>query len=224
MTKNYIKFVTIEEASQKLNVPIQIVSLIFEYWRNKRDQNDCKPLIDEPDDIKLGHTIGSTRLNASNTPQTSSKKRHQVPSIFDTIPPAKLKKDYETCRILRLNLEKARNLSYMVLRREKLKKSVLNLMWDNIAYPSGLLFDSHMSSNKRRVEKLLSICTKSFIEMKDGSSELEDGKRNDEIDRVMESINFEQKGMEEDGSDQPEQLASLSIIRNRRARTRPRDL
>lgn len=60
--------------------------------------------------------------------------------------------------------------------------------------------------------------------MKDGSSELEDGKRNDEIDRVMESINFEQKGMEEDGSDQPEQLASLSIIRNRRARTRPRDL
>ncbi|KAM5192776.1 protein Jade-1 isoform 1-T3 [Mantella aurantiaca] len=94
---DFYTFVNVQDVSQALQIPIEVADYIYQYWKLKRKSNFNKPLI---------------------TPKKDEE---------DNL--AKREQDFLIRRLqlfthLRQDLERVRNLTYMVTRREKMKRSV----------------------------------------------------------------------------------------------------
>ncbi|XP_073497695.1 protein Jade-1 isoform X1 [Phyllobates terribilis] len=94
---DFYTFVNVQDVSQAMQVPYDVTDFIYQYWKLKRKANVNKPLI---------------------TPKKDEE---------DNL--AKREQDFLIRRLqlfthLRQDLERVRNLTYMVTRREKMKRSV----------------------------------------------------------------------------------------------------
>ncbi|XP_073428179.1 protein Jade-1 isoform X2 [Dendrobates tinctorius] len=94
---DFYTFVNVQDVSQAMQVPYDVTDFIYQYWKLKRKANLNKPLI---------------------TPKKDEE---------DNL--AKREQDFLIRRLqlfthLRQDLERVRNLTYMVTRREKMKRSV----------------------------------------------------------------------------------------------------
>ncbi|XP_053317261.1 protein Jade-1 isoform X2 [Spea bombifrons] len=94
---DFYTFVNVQDVSEALQVPIEVIDFIYQYWKLKRKANFNKPLItprkDEEDNL--------------------AKREQDV-----------LIRRLQLFTHLRQDLERVRNLTYMVTRREKMKRSV----------------------------------------------------------------------------------------------------
>ncbi|XP_075716569.1 protein Jade-1 [Rhinoderma darwinii] len=94
---DFYTFVDVQDVSQTMQIPYEVTDFIYQYWKLKRKTNFNKPLI---------------------TPKKDEE---------DNL--AKREQDFLIRRLqlfthLRQDLERVRNLTYMVTRREKMKRSV----------------------------------------------------------------------------------------------------
>ncbi|KAG7459032.1 hypothetical protein MATL_G00226930 [Megalops atlanticus] len=96
----FFKFVTVEEVAHHLQLPEETVDFLYQYWKLKRKANFNRPLL---------------------TPKKDEE---------DDL--AKREQEVLLCRLklfthLRQDLERVRNLTYMVTRREKIKRAVCRI-------------------------------------------------------------------------------------------------
>ncbi|XP_019856885.1 PREDICTED: protein Jade-3-like [Amphimedon queenslandica] len=100
----FYEYTSHEELSKELKISSQASTLIYNYWKLKRKCNHNQPLL-----LGLHLDLSYQRLQLAN-----NQIDRQVPLLTD---------DDDFLRIvhLRHNLEKARNLVYMIQRRERLK-------------------------------------------------------------------------------------------------------
>ena len=123
---------------KQLSLSPETAELVYNYWGMKRRANCCKPLVTESlqevvkphlmkfDSTQLKQCLSScgsegTPSPPDSPPRRSRDKSKQAPSSVSR-DKANEKKLYK----LRLDLEKARNLSYMLCRREKLKRKLID--------------------------------------------------------------------------------------------------
>ncbi|KAM8939487.1 protein Jade-1 [Pelodytes ibericus] len=94
---DFYTFVNVQDVSQEMQTPLEVIEFIYQYWKLKRKANFNKPLItpkkDEEDNL--------------------AKREQDV-----------LIRRLQLFTHLRQDLERVRNLTYMVTRREKMKRSV----------------------------------------------------------------------------------------------------
>ena len=126
-----------------LQLSPEVAELVCNYWAMKRRANSCKPLVSESlqevvkpsqmkfasSELKRSISTEGTPSPADSPPRKSKDKRHNPSLSRDKANESKLYK-------LRLDLEKARNLSYMLCRREKMKRQLFAAKW---AYLEGEL-------------------------------------------------------------------------------------
>ncbi|XP_032879174.1 protein Jade-3 isoform X1 [Amblyraja radiata] len=96
LEEEFYTLVRVADVACELNFPEQVVEYIFEYWKLKRKSNFSKPLLPPKEDEE--HCLG----------QQKEDRIHSRMKMF---------------MHLRQDLERVRNLCYMVSRREKLKLS-----------------------------------------------------------------------------------------------------
>ncbi|KAM4810139.1 protein Jade-1 [Rhinophrynus dorsalis] len=94
---DFYTFVNVEDVSQVLQIPFDMTEFIYQYWKLKRKANFNKPLITPKKDE-----------------EDNLAKREQDVLI----------RRLQLFTHLRQDLERVRNLTYMVTRREKMKRSV----------------------------------------------------------------------------------------------------
>ena len=122
---------------KQLHLSSEVAELVCNYWAMKRRANHCKPLVTEsllevvkPHQMKFSSSQLKLSFSSYNTDASSSppdtpprksrdKPRHSRLLLKDKLNEKKLYK-------LRLDLEKARNLSYMLCRREKIKRQLID--------------------------------------------------------------------------------------------------
>ncbi|PAA88089.1 hypothetical protein BOX15_Mlig018348g2 [Macrostomum lignano] len=99
---NFYTLFSKEELIAKM-APVKVdalaLSLLLDYWKLKRTANGCRPLMEQPDDQSL---------RPVNTEERRLQERAQM----------------FVC--LRHDMERVRNLCYLIVRREKLKRSLLS--------------------------------------------------------------------------------------------------
>ncbi|CAG0885285.1 unnamed protein product, partial [Darwinula stevensoni] len=99
MEAEFYKHVNLKEASKSLSMNEEVIEFIFNYWKLKRKSVFNKPLLPpRPDEVEL-------------LPQQQDQDRERLRMFLH----------------LRQDLERVRNLCYMVTRREKMNRSYLRL-------------------------------------------------------------------------------------------------
>ncbi|XP_053559631.1 protein Jade-1 isoform X2 [Bombina bombina] len=93
----FYTFVNVQDVSQAMKIPLDLTEFIYQYWKLKRKTNFNKPLITPKKDE-----------------EDNLAKREQDVLI----------RRLQLFTHLRQDLERVRNLTYMVTRREKIKRSV----------------------------------------------------------------------------------------------------
>ena len=124
---------------KQLRISTELSQLIFNYWCMKRRANHCKPLVSEslleivkPDPQKfdtsdLRRSVSSYNTDATPSPPDSPPRKSKDPKVKRIMFPSKEKINEKKLYKLRLDLEKARNLSYMICRREKIKRQLIDI-------------------------------------------------------------------------------------------------
>lgn len=105
MECEFYKQVDLNEASRKVGVDPELIDFVFRYWLLRRKANMNKPLL-APRSIKAELLSGAV-TDAANPESEREKMKKFV--------------------ALRQDLERVRNLCYMVSRREKLQRSFVKL-------------------------------------------------------------------------------------------------
>ncbi|KAM3940795.1 protein Jade-1 isoform 2-T4 [Leptodactylus fuscus] len=118
---DFYTFVNVQDVSQAMQIPYDVTDFVYQYWKLKRKANFNKPLI---------------------TPKKDEE---------DNL--AKREQDFLIRRLqlfthLRQDLERVRNLTYMVTRREKMKRSVCKVQ-EQIFHLYTKLMDQERSSAGR---------------------------------------------------------------------------
>ncbi|KAM9466980.1 protein Jade-1 [Clarias gariepinus] len=126
----FYQFVNIEEVSKHLHVPLENVDFLFQYWKLKRKSNFNQPLI---------------------TP-----KREEEESLARREQEVLLRR-LRLFTHLRQDLERVRNLTYMVTRREKIKRSVCRVQEQIFHHHVRLLEQGRLSgaSSTRQLEEAM---------------------------------------------------------------------
>lgn len=157
--KEFAKFVNAQQIVTKLAVPFDVAERIYLYWIWKREQNNCNPLINEPEINVQRQEQQPAVLKSPKARRSVSKKKKRLaePSIYGTLPEDVVRKNFEGIRSLRLRFEKARNLCYMVGKREKLKRTEIEVFEEQIRKIADQIFceRSIVPVSKRRMEKIL---------------------------------------------------------------------
>uniref|UniRef100_A0A914HKM0 Uncharacterized protein n=1 Tax=Globodera rostochiensis TaxID=31243 RepID=A0A914HKM0_GLORO len=184
MNRHFEQYVDVSVVAEHLNTPPEIVGRIYGYWVCKRNQNNKRPLIAEPEDCRsicIGPTFPSVsnlteeeqqqqesvgRRNDDGTDGRKRRKRamakqrpqqqQSVPAEYEQMPRRRLNDQYEKIRQLRLQFEKARNLCYMVARREKLKQQCLDQFEQQVKRTATSVFGRVPPVSSRCMERLLS--------------------------------------------------------------------
>uniref|UniRef100_A0A8C5M7F2 Protein Jade-1 n=1 Tax=Leptobrachium leishanense TaxID=445787 RepID=A0A8C5M7F2_9ANUR len=94
---DFYTFVNVQEVSQAMQIPLEVMEFVYQYWKLKRKANFNKPLITPKKDEE----------------ENLAKREQDV-----------LIRRLQLFTHLRQDLERVRNLTYMVTRREKMKRSV----------------------------------------------------------------------------------------------------
>ncbi|KAF4084357.1 hypothetical protein AMELA_G00127800 [Ameiurus melas] len=126
----FYRFVNIEEVSKHLHVPLENVDFLFQYWKLKRKSNFNQPLI---------------------TP-----KREEEESLARREQEVLLRR-LRLFTHLRQDLERVRNLTYMVTRREKIKRSVCRVQEQIFHHHVRMLEQGRVSgiSSTRQLEEAM---------------------------------------------------------------------
>eukprot|EP00062_Callorhinchus_milii_P012660 gi/632959933/ref/XP_007895904.1/ PREDICTED: protein Jade-1 isoform X2 [Callorhinchus milii] len=114
----FYNFVSVSEVSQQLKFSVDLVDLIYQYWKVKRKDNFNKPLFtpkkDEEDNL--------------------AKQEQDV-----------LYRRLQLFTHLRQDLERVRNLTYMVTRREKIKRTICRVQEQIFQHQMKLVEEERIS-------------------------------------------------------------------------------
>ncbi|KAM9355518.1 protein Jade-1 isoform 2-T2 [Pholidichthys leucotaenia] len=97
MEEEFYQFVQVDEVASNLKLGPEVVDFIYEYWKLKRKANFNQPLLTPKKDEE----------------ESLARREHEV-----------LLRRLQLFTHLRQDLERVRNLTYMVTRREKMKRSL----------------------------------------------------------------------------------------------------
>ncbi|XP_042292951.1 protein Jade-1 isoform X2 [Thunnus maccoyii] len=97
MEEEFYQFVEVEEVAGHLKMPPEVVDFLYQYWKLKRKANFNQPLLTPKKDEE----------------ESLARREHEV-----------LLRRLQLFTHLRQDLERVRNLTYMVTRREKMKRSL----------------------------------------------------------------------------------------------------
>ncbi|KAL3101087.1 hypothetical protein niasHS_001547 [Heterodera schachtii] len=176
MQQNFEQYVDVKVIAAHLGVSAQIVGQIYNYWVSKRNKNGKRPLIVEPEDsrsVALGTAIPVVvqrqdkrgevqRKNANCNSDNSRGERKQGHSNdaeteqYRQMPRRKLVAKFDKIRQLRIHSEKARNLCYMVAKREKLKKQCMEQFELQVKLTASNVFGRVPPVSARCMERILS--------------------------------------------------------------------
>lgn len=129
------KYASPKDLRRELNMLPEVAHIIYHYWIMKKRSANCKPLVSEtlleivksdPDHLENDQfrSSASSYENIINSIEIDCFQEQNCPDKMK--PSRKNSKDLEKKLYqLRLDLEKARNLSYMLCRREKIKRQLV---------------------------------------------------------------------------------------------------
>ncbi|CAK6965675.1 LOW QUALITY PROTEIN: protein Jade-1 [Scomber scombrus] len=132
MEEEFYQFVEVEEVAEHLKLLPEVVDFLFQYWKLKRKANFNKPLLTPKKDEE----------------ESLARREHEV-----------LLRRLQLFTHLRQDLERVRNLTYMVTRREKMKRSLWRVQ-EQIFHHQVRLLDQELFSgdpSAKDLEKLLSL-------------------------------------------------------------------
>ncbi|KAK0130704.1 Protein Jade-1 [Merluccius polli] len=119
LEEDFFVFVEVQEVAEQLSVSAELVDFLFQYWKLKRKANFNQPL-----------------LTPKKEEEESLARREQEVLL----------RRLQLFTHLRQDLERVRNLSYMVTRREKLKRSLCRLQ-EQMFHKQLILLDQQLLSD-----------------------------------------------------------------------------
>ncbi|KAM8915525.1 protein Jade-1 isoform 1-T5 [Spinachia spinachia] len=132
MEEEFYQFVAAEEVAGHLKLQPEAVDFLFQYWKLKRKANFNQPLLTPKKDEE----------------ESLARREHEV-----------LLRRLQLFTHLRQDLERVRNLTYMVTRREKMKRSSWRVQEQIFQHQVRLLDDQLLSGDppEKDLEDLLSL-------------------------------------------------------------------
>ncbi|KAJ4939788.1 hypothetical protein JOQ06_029224 [Pogonophryne albipinna] len=132
MEEEFFQFVEVEEVAAHTKLLPEVVDFLFQYWKLKRKANFNQPLLTPKKDEE----------------ESLARREHEV-----------LLRRLQLFTHLRQDLERVRNLTYMVTRREKMKRSLWRVQ-ENIFQHQMKLLDHELLTgdpSEKDLEKLFSL-------------------------------------------------------------------
>ncbi|XP_033498973.2 protein Jade-1 [Epinephelus lanceolatus] len=132
MEEDFYQFVEVEEVASHLKLPPEVVDFLYQYWKLKRKANFNQPLLTPKKDEE----------------DSLARREHEV-----------LLRRLQLFTHLRQDLERVRNLTYMVTRREKMKRSLWRVQEQIFQHQVRLLDHELLSGDPsaKDLEKLFSV-------------------------------------------------------------------
>uniref|UniRef100_A0A0M3HF40 PHD-finger n=1 Tax=Ascaris lumbricoides TaxID=6252 RepID=A0A0M3HF40_ASCLU len=131
MESLFFLYVSPEEVANSLNVALEMVDDIYEYWKMKRIDNANRTLLDDVSEVEF--QLSSQQKNSGTSSMLSFKVQNETK--------------------LRQDLEKARNLCYMVSRREKLKKEITTCCEEAFVFVNDAVADTEVPLSTRTLSR-----------------------------------------------------------------------
>ncbi|XP_076604364.1 protein Jade-1 [Chaetodon auriga] len=132
MEEDFYQFVEVEEVAGRLKLPPEVVDFLYQYWKLKRKANFNQPLLTPKKDEE----------------ESLARREQEV-----------LLRRLQLFTHLRQDLERVRNLTYMVTRREKMKRSLWRVQ-EQIFQQQVRLLDHELLTgdpSAKDLEKLFSL-------------------------------------------------------------------
>ncbi|XP_041827895.1 protein Jade-1 isoform X2 [Melanotaenia boesemani] len=132
MEEEFFQFVEVEEVASNLKLPPEVVDFLYQYWKLKRKANFNLPLLTPKKDEE----------------ESLARREQEV-----------LLRRLQLFTHLRQDLERVRNLTYMVTRREKMKRSLWRVQEQIFQHQVQLLDHELLSGDPsaKDLEKLFSL-------------------------------------------------------------------
>ncbi|XP_012731419.2 protein Jade-1 isoform X2 [Fundulus heteroclitus] len=145
MEEDFFQFVDVDEVAKTLKLPPEVVDFIYQYWKLKRKANFNKQLLTPKKDEE----------------ESLARREQEV-----------LLRRLQLFTHLRQDLERVRNLTYMVTRREKLKRSLWKVQEQIFQHQVRLLDQELLNGEPSAsdLEKLLSLGSSPSAGSQPGSS------------------------------------------------------
>ncbi|VBB32174.1 unnamed protein product [Acanthocheilonema viteae] len=144
MERLFFLYVTVEGIAGMLSLSEDVVSDIYEYWKLRRIDNGYKPLLNDKSEVERQIAV---RLRSSPFAVLPGRQRNEA--------------------VIRQNLEKARNLCYMVGKREKIKLCALQCWINTYKYVYQMLTEKNVPYSSRVLKK----CIHAVSSMQQASSD-----------------------------------------------------
>lgn len=141
MEEEFHKFVSISEISKDLNLPKELAAKIHKYWILKRKVQDDIPLL--PPSLQQQEKLSGKR----GTADSSCNLQAQLERILR----------------LRCNLEKLRNLCYMVTKREKTRRELYRAREEVFWKEYEIMTDDSCEMDEKEIQWVLALCKDNFI-------------------------------------------------------------
>uniref|UniRef100_A0A3P8S0Y8 Protein Jade-1 n=1 Tax=Amphiprion percula TaxID=161767 RepID=A0A3P8S0Y8_AMPPE len=145
MEEYFYQFVEVDEVASNLKLPPEVVDFLYQYWKLKRKANHNQPLLTPKKDEE----------------ESLARREQEV-----------LLRRLQLFTHLRQDLERVRNLTYMVTRREKMKRSLWRVQEQIFQHQVRLLDHELLSGDpsSKDLEKLFSLGWLSSQGSQSGSS------------------------------------------------------
>ncbi|XP_071353704.1 protein Jade-1 isoform X2 [Trachinotus anak] len=132
MEEEFFQFVEVEEVASHLKLPPEVVDFLYQYWKLKRKANFNQPLLTPKKDEE----------------ESLARREQEV-----------LLRRLQLFTHLRQDLERVRNLTYMVTRREKMKRSLWRVQEQIFQHQVRLLDHELLTGDPsaKDLEKLFSL-------------------------------------------------------------------
>uniref|UniRef100_A0A3P9J556 Protein Jade-1 n=1 Tax=Oryzias latipes TaxID=8090 RepID=A0A3P9J556_ORYLA len=122
MEEDFYRFVEVEEVAGSLKLPPEVLDFLYQYWKLKRKANFNQPLLTPKKDEE----------------ESLARREQEV-----------LLRRLQLFTHLRQDLERVRNLTYMVTRREKIKRSLWKVQ-EQILQQQVVLLDQELLNGETR--------------------------------------------------------------------------
>ncbi|XP_054469506.1 protein Jade-1 [Anoplopoma fimbria] len=145
MEEEFYQFVEVEDVASRLKLQPEVVDFLFQYWKLKRKANFSQPLLTPKKDEE----------------ESLARREHEV-----------LLRRLQLFTHLRQDLERVRNLTYMVTRREKMKRSLCKVQEQIFQHQVRLLDQELLTGDpsEKDLEKIFSLGWSSSQDSQSGSS------------------------------------------------------
>ncbi|VDM06767.1 unnamed protein product [Wuchereria bancrofti] len=132
MERIFFLYVTVEGIAGMLSLSEDVISDIYEYWKLRRIDNGYKALLNDKSEVERQIAL---RLRSSPFAVLPGRQRNEA--------------------VIRQNLEKARNLCYMVEKREKTKLSALQCWIDTYKCVYQMLTEKNVPYSNRVLKRFI---------------------------------------------------------------------